>query len=67
MYGRPASNDPAHHRQIEGYCESIPVGQVTIGFNIGSCKKRSNTIYDGYTGYASVSRIMIEEVPPPQT
>ena len=65
--GGPANDDPHRHRQIEGYCENIPAGQVTIGFNIGSCNKRTSTIYDGHTGYLSVSRIMIAEVPPSQS
>ncbi|XP_062499617.1 collagen triple helix repeat-containing protein 1-like [Corticium candelabrum] len=63
--GTPANDDPHRHRQIEGYCENIPAGQVTIGFNIGKCKGYSTT-YDGWTGHLSVSRIMIAEVPPSQ-
>ena len=61
-----AHDDPHRHRQIEGYCENIPAGQVTIGFYIGNCNKRTSTIYNGHTGYLSVSRIMIAEVPPSQ-
>ena len=63
--GDPANDNPHRHRQIEGYCENIPAGQVTIGFNIGKCKGYSTT-YDGWTGYLSASRIMIAEVPPSQ-
>ncbi|XP_062501278.1 collagen triple helix repeat-containing protein 1-like isoform X2 [Corticium candelabrum] len=59
-------DDPHRHRQIEGYCENIPAGQVTIGFNIGICNKWTSTTYDGATGWRSVSRIMIAEVPPSQ-
>ena len=66
VYGTPANDDPHRHRQIEGYCENIPAGQVTIGFNIGNCNKLTSTIYDGHTGSLSVSRIMIAEVPPSQ-
>ncbi|XP_062503096.1 collagen triple helix repeat-containing protein 1-like isoform X1 [Corticium candelabrum] len=66
VYGRPANDDPHRPRQIEGYCENIPAGQVTIGFNIGNCNKYTSTTYNGYTGWASVSRIMIAEVPPSQ-
>ena len=54
------------HRQMEGYCENIPAGQVTIGFNIGNCNKWSSKKFNGNTGWASVSRIMIAEVPPSQ-
>ncbi|XP_062506147.1 collagen triple helix repeat-containing protein 1-like [Corticium candelabrum] len=65
VYGQPANDNPHRHRQIEGYCENIPAGQVIIGFNIGNCKYTSTT-YDGSTGWQSVSRIMIAEVPPSQ-
>ncbi|XP_062511363.1 collagen triple helix repeat-containing protein 1-like [Corticium candelabrum] len=64
VYAQPANNNPLPHRQIEGYCENIPAGQVTIGFNIGNCK--GYLTYNGNTGWNSVSRIMIEEVPPSQ-
>ena len=64
VYGAPTNDNPHRHRQIEGYCENIPAGQVTIGFKIGNCKRYS--INNGYTGWNSVSRIMIEEVPPSQ-
>ncbi|XP_062511691.1 collagen triple helix repeat-containing protein 1-like isoform X2 [Corticium candelabrum] len=59
-------DDPHRHRQIEGYCENIRAGQVTIGVNIGNCNKWTSRTYNGYTGWASVSRIMIAEVPPSQ-
>ena len=66
VYGNPANDNPHRHRHIEGYCENIPAGQVTIGFNIGKCKQYSTT-YDGQSGSFSVSRIMIAEVPPSQS
>ena len=64
VYGEPAYDNPHRHRQIEGYCENIPAGQITIGFNIGNCRRYS--LYDGETGSISISRIMIAEVPPQQ-
>ena len=64
VYGNPANDNPHRHTQIEGYCENIPAGQVTIGFYIGKCGRYST--YDGNTGWNSVSRIMIAEVPPSQ-
>ena len=66
VFGYPANNYPYHHRQIEGYCENIPAGQVTIGFNIGNCNKHTSTTYNGLTGWIAVSHIMIAEVPSPQ-
>ena len=60
------NDNPARHRQIEGYCENIPAGQVTIGFNIGNCNKYTSTTYNSRTGWHSPSRIMVAEVPPSQ-
>ena len=66
VFGNPADDVAHRHGQIEGYCENIPAGQVTIGFYIGNCQKWGSTTHDGYTGFHSPSRIMIAEVPPPQ-
>ena len=63
VYNQLANASPHRHRQIEGYCENIPAGQVTIGFNIGNCNKWKSRTYDGSTGWHSPSRIMIAEVP----
>lgn len=54
------SND---HRPgaIEGYCVNIHKGKVRVGINIGNCPTYGNS--DGYTGWNSVSRLIIEEVP----
>lgn len=51
-------------RQIEGVCEKIPKGRVRVGFWVGNCVGYGTA--DAYTGWNSVSRIHIEEVPPPQ-
>ena len=66
VYGGPADDNPAHHRQIEGYCDNIPAGQVAIEFYIGNCNKWRSTTHNGNTGWHSPSRIMIAEVPPSQ-
>ena len=50
-----------HHRSFEGYCENIPQGTVRVELWVGSCPSGS-TLGDVYTGWDSVSRIMIEEV-----
>ena len=59
-----SSDNPHRPRQIEGYCENIPSGVVRVGFHIGKCSGK--TLGDGDTGWNSVSRIMIAEVPPAQ-
>ena len=49
-----------HHRSFEGYCENIPQGAVRVELWVGKCS--GNTLGSAYTGWNSVSRIMIEEV-----
>ena len=64
VYLGNVNDNPHRHRQIEGYCENIPAGAVKVGFQIGQCAGYS--VADGYTGWNSVSRIMIAEVSPAQ-
>ena len=52
------------HRHIEGYCNQVPKGHIRVGFWIGKCV--GGTLGNGYSGWNSMSRILIEEVPPPQ-
>ena len=54
-----------HHRSFEGYCENILRGAVRVELWVGPCP--SQTLGDAYTGWESVSRIMIEEVSRPQS
>ena len=49
-----------HHRSFEGYCENIPQGRVTVELWVGQCS--GQPLGNAYTGWNSVSRIMIEEV-----
>ena len=55
-----------HHRSFEGYCENIPQGTVRVELWVGSCPN-GHTLGNAYTGWSSVSRIMIEEVSGPQS
>ena len=57
--------DLQYHRSFEGYCENIPQGAVRVELWVGQCS--SYTLGDSYTGWSSVSRIMIEEVSRPQS
>ena len=50
---------------FEGYCENLATGVVRVELWVGKCSAFS-TSGNAYTGYKSVSRIMIEEVPPSQ-
>ena len=52
-------------RHIEGHCNSIYNGEVRVGFWVTNCAGYSGS-YDAHTGWNSVSRIFIEEVPKPQ-
>ena len=58
------SGNPHRHRHIEGYCYQVPKGHIRVGFWIGKCEQYN--LGDGETGWQSISRIVIEEVPPPQ-
>ena len=57
-------NDLHRVRQIEGVCEKVHKGTVRVGFWVGNCAGHGSA--DAYTGYKSVSRIYVEEVPHPQ-
>ena len=46
---------------IEDYCNNIHKGKIQVGINIGNCAGYGNS--NGYTGWNSVSRLIIEEVP----
>ncbi|XP_046846816.1 collagen triple helix repeat-containing protein 1-like [Xenia sp. Carnegie-2017] len=61
---RGNSQDIHRHRHIEGYCNKIHKGKVHVGFRVGNCAGFGNA--DAYSGWNSVSRIVIKEVPPPQ-
>ena len=58
------TQDIHRHRHIEGYCNRISKGPVRVGFWVGNCAGYSNA--DANSGWNSVSRIVVEEVPPPQ-
>ena len=55
-----------HHWSFEGYCENIPQGAVRVELWVGQCSS-GHALGDAYTGWYSVSRIMIEEVSRPQS
>ena len=57
-------DNPARHRQIEGFCENIPSGLIRIAVHVGNCYGYGSS--DRHTGWKSVSRIMIEEYPQSQ-
>ena len=62
VYNYWTSGDPDlyHHRSFEGYCENVPQGAVRVELCVGQCS--GYTLGDAYTGWNSVSRIMIKEV-----
>ena len=57
------SNIHRHH-SFGGYCENLARGRVSVEVWIGRCTHHS--LGDASTGWQTVSRIMIEEVPPSQ-
>ena len=65
VYMQTGGNKNLHRvRHIEGHCNNIHKGKVRVGFWIGNCASFGNV--DGYTGYNSVSRMFVEEVPKAQ-
>ena len=66
VYVASKPENPHRVRHIEGYCNNVHKGKVRVGFWVGKCHGWSNGNYDAYTGYASVLRIFIEEVPKAQ-
>lgn len=66
VYMGKASSQNIHRvSNIEGHCNNIHKGKVRVGFWVTNCAGYTGS-YDAYTGYNSVSRIFIEEVPKPQ-
>ena len=63
-YGNNGKKDLHRVRQIEGVCEKVHKGTVRMGFWVGNCVGFGSA--DAYTGWNSVSRIYVEEIPPPQ-
>jgi len=68
VYNNWPSGSPEllHHRSFEGYCENIPQGTVRVELWVGACPS-GHTLGDAYTGWKSVSRIMMVEVSRPQS
>ena len=62
--GGAKSQDPHRVRHIEGHCNNIHKGRVRVGFWVGNCPSYGNA--DAFTGWNSVSRIFVEEIPKPQ-
>lgn len=48
---------------IVGYCSGVPKGNVLVGLNVGACARQKQG--NAYTGWNSVSRIIVEEVETP--
>ncbi|CAH3183325.1 unnamed protein product [Porites lobata] len=67
VYNNWSSGNPnlLHHRSFEGYCENISQGAVRVELWVGQCS--GNNLGNAYTGWNSVSLIMIEEVSRPQS
>ena len=57
-------NNSYRPRHVEGVCDKIHKGTVRVGFWVGNCSGYGSA--DAATGWKSVSRIYVEEVPPPQ-
>ncbi|XP_066299012.1 collagen triple helix repeat-containing protein 1-like isoform X3 [Branchiostoma lanceolatum] len=50
---------------IEGICSGLPKGKINVEFSVRNCKGISNS-GNAYTGWNSVSRIIVEEIMLPE-
>ncbi|XP_014664743.1 PREDICTED: collagen triple helix repeat-containing protein 1-like [Priapulus caudatus] len=48
---------------VEGICYELPTGRADIQFNVGACRNPAHKHGDSSTGWDSVSRMIIEEIP----
>ena len=46
---------------LDGFCNNIPAGRVTVGLSVGKCSGYS--VGDAFTCWNSACRLIIEEVP----
>jgi hypothetical protein len=65
VYVPANQGNPHRHRHIEGYCNQVHKGRIRVGIWLGKCDNGYG-FGDANTGWTAVSRIVIEEVPPPQ-
>ena len=66
FYMQIGRNQNLHrHRHIEGHCKNIQKGKVRVGFWVGKCVAVKK-LADAHTGWYSMNRIFIEEVPKAQ-
>ena len=61
LWIRKSEQDKDRPGAIEGYCDNIHKGKIRVGINIGNCPGNGNS--SGATGWNSVYRLIIEEVP----
>ena len=47
LYYIYVNNDVHRHRQIKGYCENNPAGDVRVGFHFGKCS--GHGVADAYS------------------
>ena len=67
IYSRSTTSLTPRPCHIEGYCNRLRKGQIRVEFRIGKCAlSYFSNLGEGTTGLSSQSRIVIEEVPPPQ-
>lgn len=65
QYWKAGNNNLHRYRSFDGYCKNNPQGGVRMELWVGQCS--GETLGDAYTGWKSVSRIIIEEVSRPQS
>ena len=63
LYQAYAGNLNSHtHGHIEGFCRNVHEGNVRVEVRIGSCVGTGKPLGNAHTGFATLSRIVIEEL-----
>ncbi|CAB3986065.1 Hypothetical predicted protein [Paramuricea clavata] len=63
MYAGGVANLNVHRPgTLDGFCNNIAKGKVTVGLSVGKCNNWSYDVGDAYTCSRSVCRLIIEEI-----
>ena len=60
-----ANEDVVRPHVFTGFCNIKKTGSVNVALNVGTCTTHKTG--DALTGFQSTTRIIVEEVQPPQT
>ena len=64
LYQAKALNNIHQPVHIEGFCGDVPAGDIKLEVRVGECVGTGKPLGDAYTGFATTSRIFINELWP---